>query len=350
MTELDFSELHDELRAVAADLLGKEADGEVGAPLLAQAGWTGLEIAEEFGGAGATVRETVVICQELGRAAARSGYLGGAVIGVGLLNLLQPNALRDRLLAEVAEGSATVAVGVSAEDRAVDPAWTLDADGRLSGSVPYVVDGAATWLLAPVTGPDGALVVAAVATDAAGVSVVDQPVVDETRSLATVSADGAAVEMLSFAGDPGSGLATVRDRAYLGLACDSLGLAEAMLDATVSYLGVRQQFGRPIGSFQAVKHACADMLVQISVTRQLVSAAVAAVAGGDPDAGRATAMAKAYAGEMAVQVAGKAMQLHGGIGYTWEAGVHAYLKRATLNRALFGSPAAHRLRLTEDGR
>lgn len=350
MTELDFSELHDELRAVAADLLGKEADGEVGAPLLAQAGWTGLEIAEEFGGAGATVRETAVICQELGRAAARSGYLGDAVIGVGLLNLLQPSDLRDRLLAEVAEGSATVTVGVSAEDRAVHPAWTLDAAGRLSGSVPLAVDGGATWLLAPVTGPEGVLVVAAVATDAAGVSVVDQPVVDETRSLATVSADGAAVETLSFSGEPGTAMAAVLDRAYLGLACDSLGLAEAMLDATVSYLGVRQQFGRPIGSFQAVKHACADMLVQISVTRQLVGAAVAAVAAGDPDAGRATAMAKAYAGEMAVQVAGKAMQLHGGIGYTWEAGVHAYLKRATCNRALFGSPAAHRLRLTEDRR
>jgi len=350
VTELDFSELHDELRAVAADLLGKEADREVGAPLLAQAGWTGLEIGEEFGGAGATVRETAVICQELGRAAANSGYLGGTVIGVGLLNLLQPSALRDRLLAEVAEGSATVAVGVSAEDRAVDPAWTLDAEGRLNGSVPYVVDGAATWLLAPVTGPDGALVVAAVTTDAAGVTVENQPVVDETRSLATVSADRAVVEILSFAGDPGVGLATVRDRAYLGLACDSLGLAEAMLDATVSYLGVRQQFDRPIGSFQAVKHACADMLVQISVTRQLVGAAVAAIADGDPGAGRAAAMAKAYAGEMAVQVAGKAMQLHGGIGYTWEAGVHAYLKRATLNRALFGSPAAHRLRLTEDRR
>ena len=113
-------------------------------------------------------------------------------------------------------------------------------------------------------------------------------------------------------------------------------LAQAMLDATVSYTGVRQQFGRAIGSFQAVKHACADMLVRISVARQLVSAAVAS-----PDP-RAVAMAKAYATETAVEVAGKAMQLHGGIGYTWESGVHVYLKRAALNRSLFGSPTAHR--------
>ncbi|CAJ1586874.1 acyl-CoA dehydrogenase family protein [[Mycobacterium] wendilense] len=347
MTDVDFSELHDELRSVAGDLLGKQAGKEIGTELLAQAGWTGLEIAEERGGAGATVRETAVICEELGRAVARSGYLGGVVLGVGLLNLLQPSDLRDRLLDEVAGGTAAVTVGVSAEHRDAELTWAVDADARLRGAAPFVVDGAATWLLAPATRPDGTVVVAAVRTEAPEVTVSDQPVVDETRSLAAVSADQAPVELLEFSGDPAAGMATVRNRAYLGLACDSLGLAAAMLDDTVAYLGVRQQFGRPIGSFQAVKHACADMLVQIAVTRRLVTAAVDAVADGDPDVGRTVAMAKAYAGEMAVQVAGKAMQLHGGIGYTWEAGVHAYLKRATLNRALFGSPAEHRASLTE---
>jgi alkylation response protein AidB-like acyl-CoA dehydrogenase len=118
-------------------------------------------------------------------------------------------------------------------------------------------------------------------------------------------------------------------------------VAEAMLSATVDYVKVRQQFGRPIGSFQAVKHACADMLVQTSVARQLVNAAVTQVAEG-ADASVAASMAKSYACGAAVDVVGKAMQLHGGIGYTWESGVHAYLKRAMLNRALFGSPVEHR--------
>jgi alkylation response protein AidB-like acyl-CoA dehydrogenase len=136
----------------------------------------------------------------------------------------------------------------------------------------------------------------------------------------------------------------LHDRAAAAVACDSLGVAEAMLSATVDYVKVRQQFGRPIGSFQAVKHACADMLVQTSVARHLVNAAVARVAEGS-DATIAVAMAKSYACGAAVEVVGKAMQLHGGIGYTWESGVHAYLKRAMLNRALFGSPAAHRQRL-----
>ena len=119
-----------------------------------------------------------------------------------------------------------------------------------------------------------------------------------------------------------------------------------MLDATVSYVKVRNQFGRAIGSFQAVKHACADMLVSLAVSRQLVGAAVDALAIGT-DAGVPASMAKAYACAAAVEIVGKAMQLHGGIGYTWESGIHVYLKRAALNRSLFGSPAAHRHRLAE---
>src|SRR5262245_57645424 len=120
-----------------------------------------------------------------------------------------------------------------------------------------------------------------------------------------------------------------------------------MLSATVGYAKARRQFGRPIGSFQAVKHACADMLVSISVSRQLVEAAVQAVAEERADAGAAAAMAKSYVGSAAVDVVGKAMQLHGGIGYTWESGIHVYLKRAALNRSLFGPPAVHRKRLAQ---
>jgi alkylation response protein AidB-like acyl-CoA dehydrogenase len=131
----------------------------------------------------------------------------------------------------------------------------------------------------------------------------------------------------------------------VAVACDSLGLSEAMLAATVAYAKVRQQFGRPIGSFQAVKHACADMLVSISVSRQLVGAAVQAIVDDRPDADVAAAMAKSYACGSAVDIAGKAMQLHGGIGYTWESGIHRYLKRALLNRSLFGSSRAHRGRV-----
>ena len=175
-----------------------------------------------------------------------------------------------------------------------------------------------------------------------------QPVVDGTRGLGAVTADDVTVgeaAVLRFTGDAALQVQRLAARAATAIACDSLGLSEAMLAATVAYLQVREQFGRPIGSFQAVKHACADMLVRISVGRQLVRAAVDAVAEDRPDAALAASKAKAYASDAAVEIAGKAMQLHGGIGYTWESGVHVYLKRATLNRALFGSPAAHRRRI-----
>jgi alkylation response protein AidB-like acyl-CoA dehydrogenase len=115
----------------------------------------------------------------------------------------------------------------------------------------------------------------------------------------------------------------------------------------VSYVKVRHQFGRPIGSFQAVKHACADMLVHVSVSRQLVRAAVHAVVERRDDVTVAASMAKSYVCASAVAIAGKAMQLHGGIGYTWESGIHVYLKRAALNRSLFGSPAVHRRELAK---
>ena len=170
---------------------------------------------------------------------------------------------------------------------------------------------------------------------------------DETRRLATVSARGDEPAVMAFDSDPAAAHSRLLHRAAVAIACDSLGLSEAMLSATVAYAKVRHQFDRPIGSFQAVKHACADMAVKISVARQLVSAAVDAVAEDRSDAGVAVAMAKSYACGTAVDIVGKAMQLHGGIGYTWESGIHVYLKRAALNRSLFGSPAAHRQELAK---
>jgi alkylation response protein AidB-like acyl-CoA dehydrogenase len=317
-------EFHDELRAVARDLLDKAGD-EVEWRQVADVGWSGLEVPEELGGAGASFVETAIVLEELGRAAARSRYLGH-VLAVGALTALSPNDSRDALLECITAGTPV----------AFASGFTLR-NGVVSGRAEFVPDaeGADTILL--LADDDGTPTV----VSSPEVVVVLQPVLDESRSLAIVTADGAAVsEAWPLPVDPSA----LHDRAAAAVACDSLGVAEAMLSATVDYVKVRQQFGRPIGSFQAVKHACADMLVQTSVARHLVNAAVARVAEGS-DATIAVAMAKSYACGAAVEVAGKAMQLHGGIGYTWESGVHAYLKRAMLNRALFGSPAAHRQRL-----
>lgn len=346
----DFAELHDELRAVATDVLSARPGEPVAATLLAELGWTGLEIAEEFDGAGASFREVAVVAEQLGRNVTGGSYVGNAVLGVGLLNQLRADGVREGLLTGIAAGTSTVAVVISS-DATADSGFTVEqtsAGTRLTGRAELVLDaGAADTLLIPVQLSDGGSAVAVVPRACAGLAVSNRPVVDETRGVADVSADAvplAAGALLGYA-EPGPTESPLVARARTVIAGDSLGLAAAMLDATVDYVAVRQQFGRPIGSFQAVKHACADMAVQIAVSRQLVKAAVAAVADGSPDGPRTAAMAKAYTTEAGVTVAGKAMQLHGGIGYTWEAGIHRYLKRATLNRVLFGSPVQLRREL-----
>jgi alkylation response protein AidB-like acyl-CoA dehydrogenase len=313
----EFEEFHEELRSVAGDLLAK--DRNVDWPTLVDAGWVGLEVPEQFGGAGVTFAEVALICEEMGRAASANSYLGSAVLAIGALKALQPSDTRDRLLADVVSGTVRMAVALEPFE------FVPDAEG--ADRILVIADGG---VAEPV------------------VTVTPQPVLDETRRLTTVTADRVeASEVLRFEGDPEAAVRRLHERAAVAIACDSLGLSEAMLTATVAYAKVRNQFGRPIGSFQAVKHACADMQVAIAVSRQLVSAAVEAVAEDRPDAGVAVAMAKSYACSAAVDVVGKAMQLHGGIGYTWESGIHVYLKRAALNRSLFGSPAAHRRQLAQ---
>jgi alkylation response protein AidB-like acyl-CoA dehydrogenase len=317
----DLREFHDELRAVARKLLATRGDWEQ----LVDAGWVALEVPEPLGGTGATFVETAIVLEEMGRAAATNGYLG-TTLAVGLLNCLSPNDSRDELLQRIGAG-ATAAVATG---------FTVSGD-TVSGRAEFVPDAVGADVLLLVADEDASPVI----VEAPGLDVTAQPVLDGSRALATVVADSAPVSE-SW---PLPSHAVVHDRAAIAVACDSLGVGEGMLAATVEYACVRRQFGRPIGSFQAVKHACADMLVQLSVSRQLVNAAVHALADGS-DPGLAAAMAKSHACATAVDVVGKAMQLHGGIGYTWESGLHVYLKRAMLNRSLYGSPAFHRKRLS----
>ncbi|HEU5031757.1 MAG TPA: acyl-CoA dehydrogenase family protein [Spirillospora sp.] len=352
----DLSELHGELRAVARDLLGGAGpDRAPGWKGITGSGWPGLEAPEALGGSGATFAEVAVVLEEMGRAAACTPYVGAAVLGVGALNLLEQGPDRDGLLRAIAAGTARPAVALAGDTGiavAAEPPFRLERSPRglvLQGDAAFVPDAAgADRLLLPALRPDGEPVMVDAGPDLAGIRVTAQPLLDDTRAFGRVTAEGAVVaegSLWRFTGDPGAAFRHLGDRAAMAVACDGLGLSEAMLDATVAYAGVREQFGRPIGSFQAVKHACADMLVRVTVARRLVEAAARALAAGDPDCWVAVSMAKSYACEAAVDVAGQAMQLHGGMGYTWESGVHVHLKRAMLDRSLFGSPADHRRRV-----
>ncbi|WP_067657526.1 acyl-CoA dehydrogenase [Nocardia harenae] len=367
-----FAEFHDELRSVARELLGKAGAGPVPWDAVALAGWPGLAAPEEFDGAGAGAAEVALLLTEVGRAAARTPLPSVLALSVPALLAVGAGPVRDELLRAVIAGHGVPVVALEAGDgRAPGGAWAEPggawqesggarpelggaraepggaragfatafrlADGVVSGAADVVLDApAADVLLIPALDADGAPVLAAV--DPGAVSVAPVPLVDATRTVGSVVAEGVEPRaVLRF-----ERRAALGARAALATACDSLGIAEAMLDATVAYVRVREQFGRPVGSFQAVKHACADMLVRVSVAKHLVAEAVGVLESSAPGAETAASMAKVYATEAAVAVAGAAMQLHGGYGYTWESGIHAYLKRATLNRALFGTPATHR--------
>lgn len=352
----ELAEFHGELRAVARDMLaptsplvtgGEPADADWST--LARAGWPGLEVPSQHGGAGASFAEVAVVLEELGRAASASPLLG-TVLAVGALGLVDPSPARDEMLAGIAAGDvlATVAVPTEAVDLAAGQlSFRVDRAGghaRLVGSVPFVPDapGADRILVVADDPPSGPVLVDV--APGAGVEAGATPVVDATRSLGAVVAAGAPVDAdrcWRLAGDP-HGLLL---RGALAVALDSVGVAEAALDATVGYAAVRHQFGRPIGSFQAVKHACANVAVELTISRRLVADAIDRVVAGAPDADVAVSMAKAHAAETGVAATGTALQLHGGIGYTWEHGLHVLLKRAALDRSLFGSPTAHRARL-----
>ncbi|MEV0358324.1 acyl-CoA dehydrogenase family protein [Nocardia sp. NPDC050697] len=348
-----FAEFHDELRSVARDLLGKAGEGPVPWADVAGAGWAGLAVPEEFDGAGAGVAEVALLLTEAGRAAARTALPSVLALAVPALLAVGADPVRDGLLREVVAGrsvpivvlpgdAAPVPPGASGLRRdgaglvGADVAFRL-ADGRLSGSAQFVLDApVAELLLIPALDAAGESVLAAVEPGA--VTRTPVPLVDATRSAGSVTADGVRPRGVWRVERP----VALGARAALATACDALGIAEAMLDATVAYVKVREQFGRPVGSFQAVKHACADMLVRVTVAGHLVAEAVRVLEISAPGAEIACSMAKSYATEAAVAVAGSAMQLHGGYGYTWESGIHTHLKRATLDRALYGTPAAHR--------
>ncbi|HUC37862.1 MAG TPA: acyl-CoA dehydrogenase family protein [Acidimicrobiales bacterium] len=351
-----FAELHDELRDQARDILGGAgrrpiAVGALEWEDLARAGWLGLEVPPSLEGAGATFAETAVVLEEMGRAAARYPYLGHA-LAVGALLGIASGATGDDLLRGLATGKKRTALVLPTGDdepEATQFVLTSGAGGtRLAGAQRFIPDApCAERLLVIAADPTGGLVVADIAADSPGLRVEEQIVIDQTRRFAVVTAEQVVLAPGSVHPLVGGAVSARRlhQRAALAVAWDSLGLAEAMLEATVAYAGVRRQFGRAIGSFQAVQHACADMLVKVTLGRELLEGATDSLVAEDDDAGPLVAMAKSHVCSAAVEVVGKAMQLHGGIGYTWDGGIHAYLKRAALNRSLFGSPTSHRRRI-----
>jgi alkylation response protein AidB-like acyl-CoA dehydrogenase len=305
--------------------------------LCAQIGVAGLSIPEKFGGLGAGLLETHVVLEELGATLTPNPLLGSGVLAAQMLLALNDTAASERLLPGIAEGTSVAALCWAGPTGQWDPASaavTAD-DGSLTGEACYVLDGDHADVLLVVAHTDDGIGLYEVDVDHRGVQRTNIPAMDPTRRLATVTLSGAPGQRIG--GDARAALARVRDIACVALSAEQVGAMSRSLQLTVEYSKTRVQFGRPIGSFQALKHRMADLHVLVEAAR---SASYAAV-----DGTIAASVAKAYCSEAFCTVAAEMIQLHGGIAITWEHDAQLYFKRAHGSAQLFGQPREHLARL-----
>jgi alkylation response protein AidB-like acyl-CoA dehydrogenase len=324
--------------------------------LAADLGCGGLLIPEQAGGAGASYREAAVVAEETGRSVAPVPYLGSAVVATtALLAATGPEPTSDddrKLLAGLAEGSvtATLAVPFETAPDGAPPASVrvvgapADAGARLTGTVTGVADALpADVLLVPADGVPYGLY--AVDPRASGVTRAPVVSLDSTRVLCDLTLDAAPARRIAAGAPASAAVAAALSAGAAMLAAELLGVAERCLEMTTAYAKERRQFARPIGSFQAVKHRLADLYVLVAQARAAARYAAGCLADGSEDAPVAVALAKSYCGETAVKAAEECVQLHGGIGFTWEHPAHLYLKRAKSGSVAFGTPDRHRATL-----
>jgi len=370
MPDLLYGEAETELRAAVRSLLDDRCgwrevlartetaetyDTGLWRVLAADLGCAGLLIPESSGGAAASYREAAVVAEETGRAVAPVPYLGSAVVATTALLA----AGDDELLTALADGTATAALAVpfaSVPGARPEPTVRLGpaprAQGhgdhergyRLTGSVPGVADALpAAVLLVPADGVPYGLY--AVRAAGAGVSVAPVVSLDMNRQLADVTLDDVPGRRIATGAAAERAVAAALTAGAAVLAAEQLGTAERCLEITVAYLKERHQFARPIGSFQALKHRAADLWVGVTQARAAARYAAACLAREDPDTPVAVALAKAACSDIAVRAAQECVQLHGGIGFTWEHPAHLYLKRAKSSSIGFGTPDRHRASL-----
>ncbi len=309
--------------------------------LAAELGVAGLLVPESLGGAGAGAREAAVVMEEIGRAVAPVPYLSSAVLAtVALLR-----AGETETVSALAQGELTAALVVPLSTAPGDPVVgvSIGADG-LTGSVSSVAGaGEADVLVVPVAGPDG-LELHTVSATAAGVEVSPLLALDMTRPLAKVQFSAAASSRVGAGDAP---LAAALQTGAALLASEQLGVAQWCFDTTLAYAKQRKQFGRAIGSYQVIKHRLADLWFEVGAATAAARYAADTSARADEDAAIAAAIAQAYCSGIAVHAAEECVQLHGGIGMTWEYPAHLYLKRAKSDQLALGTAYRHRARLAE---
>lgn len=324
---------------------------------LAELGLLAVHIPEEYGGAGFTFLELGIMMEEMGRAMTPVPFLSTVVLGAGVLLLAGDESQKAELLPQIAAGNLRVALAITETDGDWDVGGTeceaREAAGvvTLSGTKSFVIDGhTADLLVVSARDVTGQVSLYLVPADASGVQRARLETMDMTRKLAEVTLDG--VEMpessrLGAAGSAPESIERLYDLATVALAFEQVGGAQACLEASVEYAKVRHQFGRPIGSFQAIKHKCADMLVQVESAKSTAYHAGWAATADPAELLIAAPLAKSYCSDAFFDVAAENIQVHGGIGFTWEHDAHLYFKRAKSSQLLFGDSARWRAKLAD---
>ena len=334
-----------EVRRVMETELGH--DPQVWTALTSELGLTALAVPEEFGGLGFTFLELSIAFEEMGRALLCAPFLSACMVSTALI-VSGDRAAQADLLPGIAEGGtlATLAYMESPQDWAgatVACRATATPDGyRISGTKRYVLDGAAADLVLVVADTDGGPTLFAVDPAAAGVQRTSIETLDPTRRFADVTFDEAPGRLVGETGGAPATVSAVLDVAAAALAAEQVGGAQRVLDMSVEYAGIRVQFGRPIGGFQAIKHKCADMFLAVEGARAAAQHA-AWVATDDPATlPVAAGLAQAVCSEVYSTAAAENIQIHGGIGFTWEHPAHLYFRRAKSSEILFGDSVYHR--------
>jgi alkylation response protein AidB-like acyl-CoA dehydrogenase len=358
-----FSEEQEELRRTVRSFLEQKSpesevrrlmettegyDPAVWEQMGSQLGLQGLHIPEEFGGSGYTYVELIVVLEEMGRALLTAPYFSTVVLAANALIHCGDDAAKKELLPGIASGETIATLAFTEENGRWDESGITmtakkDGDGyALEGTKMFVLDGHTADVVLVAARTDAGVSLFSVAGDASGLTRTPLSTMDQTRKQARLELSGTPAKLIGTEGEGWATLERVLDLAAVGLAAEQVGGAQYCLEMAVQYAKDRVQFGRPIGSFQAIKHKCADMLLEVESAKSAAYYAGWCAAELNDELPSVASLAKAYCSEAYFHVTAENIQIHGGIGFTWEHPAHLYFKRAKSSELLLGDPTYHR--------
>jgi alkylation response protein AidB-like acyl-CoA dehydrogenase len=358
-----FSEEQEELRNIVRQFLDAKSpeaavreqmetekgfDDAVWKQMSDQMGLQSLIIPEEFGGSGYSYVELIVVLEEMGRSLLCAPYFSTVVLGANTLIHSGDDAAKTAYLPGIASGETIATLAFTEpngrwDESGIEATATPDGDGwKISGTKSFVLDGHTADLVLVAARTAAGVSIFAVQGDAAGLTRTALSTMDQTRKQAKLEFDGVAGQLIGTDGAGWDTISTVLDLAAVALAAEQVGGAQKCLDMAVEYAKVRVQFGRPIGSFQAIKHKCADMLLEVESAKSAAYYAGWCASEMNDELPSVASLAKAYCSDAYFHASAENIQIHGGIGFTWEHPAHLYFKRAKSSELLFGDPTYHR--------